>query len=109
MAKWIEWTTEQEAAWAEWLSARPQAIQDIVAKYNLRPDNLYQLKETGQIGYIHSLNERGTLTMDFTDTFNQHNLYMSNRRVFGLNPEDLEECDLPEGVEVIKSEPTRVH
>lgn len=41
---------------------------------------------------IYSYSEDGTMTVDVTG---QYNKLTFDRRVFGIQPEDMEECDLP--------------
>lgn len=90
MAKWMEWTEEQEAEWAEWVSTRPAVIQEMCAL--LLPNRLYLLKTTGHRVTIMSYSEDRTVTVAVTG---QYNAVRFDRRVFGIKPEDLEECDLP--------------
>lgn len=104
MAKWQKLRPTQEEGMTQWLAARPKVIQDMVAKYNLRIDTLYRLKTTGQRVVLFSLHENYTLTVQIFSAFNMDNAMARalgsawDRRVFGIDPEDLEECDLPEGV-----------
>ena len=90
MAKWIEWTDEQRAVWAEWLASRPQVIQDMAAKFP--PDELYRLGSSGHRVTLYSYSEDGTMTVNVTGDFN---FVAFDRRVFGITPDDLEPCDLP--------------
>lgn len=115
MANWIQWSPEQEQLWKQWLSDRPQVIKDMVAKYSLRPDKLYRLKTTDQIVKIISLSEDNTVTVHVESTYNQHMLITQllgdtlDRGVFGISPDDLEECDLPQGVEVVDGSTIFIH
>lgn len=99
MSKWINWTPTQERMWAEWMAERPELIQTVAKKYNLRADLLYCLKTTNQHVTLHSFSEDGTVTVNVLDKFNQHRPVtrllpgINERRVFGIFPEDLEECD----------------
>lgn len=79
-----------EAEFQEWLEGRPAIVREIAER--LRPDKLYRLKTTGQRVTMYSINEDGTVTVDVTGRFN---LIAFDRQVFGINPDDLEECDLP--------------
>lgn len=101
MAKWVIPTEEAENEYANWITSRPHSVQKVLLDYNLDPYTLYRLKTTGQIGTLYSITESGTVTMDFDAKYNAHNPAMADRRVFGINPADLEECDLPEGVEPV--------
>lgn len=78
------------ATFDAWLSSRPKAIQDLAAQ--LPPDRLYLLKKAGHRCTIHSYSEDGTVTVHVTGDYN---LVVYGRKVFGVVPADLEECDLP--------------
>jgi len=90
MAKVIEWSKEQEKTWNEWVSSRPQIIQDMCKKFP--PYNLYRLKNTGHKVTLYSYSEDGTVTVNVSG---EYNAVMFDRRVFGIKPYNLEECDLP--------------
>lgn len=84
-----------QEAWQEWVASRPPTIQDLCAR--LPPDRLYRLVPSGSRVTLHSYEEDGTVTVDVSPEFN---LTMFNRQVFGVAPEDLEECDLPTAAEL---------
>lgn len=90
MAQLPGWTAEQDRYHAEWLAERPQVIKDLVAR--VPPDRLYRLASTGHRVFLYSYSENGTVTVAVTGQFN---LVAFERRVFGIRPEELEECDLP--------------
>lgn len=79
-----------EKAWAKWAESRPPVVRDIARL--IFPWQLYRLKTTGQRVTLYSINENGTVTVDITGEFN---LIDFDRQVFGINPDDLEPCDLP--------------
>lgn len=79
-----------ESAWREWLSTRPQVIQALAER--LPPDRLYKMKSTGHRVTLISYAEDETVTVAVTG---QYNLVTFERQVFGVSPDDLEECDLP--------------
>lgn len=89
MAKYAEVTPEQEAAWQAWVKERPPKVRAIAERF--RPDTLYRLKTTGQRGIIYSIGEDETVTMDFPVEYNPMSIF--NLQVFGLDPNDIEECD----------------
>jgi hypothetical protein len=93
MAIWIKWTPKQEKMWTEWVAQRPPVIQEMIAKYDLRMDRLYELTTTGQRVVLHSLSEDGTLTVNILLKFNRHRLELVEKGVFGINPAHLKECD----------------
>lgn len=77
--------------WNTWLATRPQSVQDLARR--LPPNRLYRLKSSGRRVTIHSYSEDGTLTVNITG---QYNYITFNRRVFGIAPDNLEECDWPD-------------
>lgn len=85
-----------QAAFDAWVAARPECIQTMCRK--LPPDRLYKMKSTGHRVTLHSYSEDGTVTVDITG---QYNCIVMDRQVFGIDADDLEECDLPDSNEVI--------
>lgn len=79
-----------EAAWAEWVAGRPECVRVLCER--LPPDRLYLLKSSGHRVTLHSYSENGTVTVNVTGDYN---IVTFDRQVFGIKPEDLEECDLP--------------
>lgn len=76
--------------WFEWLKGRPDSIKALAEKF---PGNkLYRLKSTGHRVFIYSYSENNTMTVVVSG---QYNNVMFERRVFGINPDELEECDFP--------------
>uniref|UniRef100_A0A6M3JIW3 Uncharacterized protein n=1 Tax=viral metagenome TaxID=1070528 RepID=A0A6M3JIW3_9ZZZZ len=98
MAKIIEWSEEQEKAWEDWVSTRPQIIKDLCKRFP--PYNIYRLNNSGHKVTIYSYSEDGTITVNVSG---EYNAVMFDRQVFGIRPENLEECDLPGTDEVIGS------
>jgi hypothetical protein len=90
MAKFMEFTPEQQQEFDAWLAERPPLIQDIVEKYP--PDRLYRLKTTKQRVTIQIYHVDGTVTVFVSG---QYNLCVFDRNVFGISVTDLEECDMP--------------
>ena len=90
MAKFMEFTPEQQQEFDAWFAERPPLIQDIVAKYP--PDRLYRLKPTKQRVTIQIYHVDGTVTVFVSG---QYNLCVFDRNVFGISVTDLEECDMP--------------
>jgi len=78
-------------SWDKWVKSRPKNIQILCKK--LPPDRLYKIKSTGQRVTILSYSEDNTVKVDITG---EYNLLPFNREVFGIQPDDLEECDCPE-------------
>lgn len=93
MAKIAELT--DPAVWEEWVSTRPLVVQELCRRYP--PDRLYLLKPQGQRVTILAYAENGTLRVNVSGEWN---CLVFERDVFGINPNDLEECDLPNENEV---------
>jgi hypothetical protein len=90
MAKVMEWTDEQRAHWDEWVASRPTIVKELATKFP--GDRLYRIKTSGDRGTIQSYNENGTITLIVDGTYCR---VMFGKNVFGLHPDDIEECDLP--------------
>jgi hypothetical protein len=90
MAKIIEWSEDQKQQWAEWVASRPPVVQELCKRFP--PCNLYRLKSTGHRVTVYSYSENETLTVNVTG---EYNAVMFDRKVFGIKPDDLEECNLP--------------
>ena len=99
MSEHTQWTAEQEATWRAWVAERPPHVRVIAER--LPPNRLYRLMTTGQRVVPQSFQEhegsdRVTVTVAVLAKFN----FVSHERaVFGVDPADLEECDLPEADE----------
>ena len=92
MARWTEPTPEQEENWREWVSSRPDSVRKNAER--LPPWELFLMKSTGQRVTVYSYSEDGTVTVNVTGEFNA---VMFDRQVFGIDPNDLEPCELPPG------------
>lgn len=94
MALTYEPTPEQKTEWDQWVAERPGNVRRVAERFN--PWTLYRHKDTDQRVTLYSFGEQSdggvTLTVDITGEFN---LISFNRQVFGIDPDDLEECDLP--------------
>jgi hypothetical protein len=95
MANTYEMTDAMNVEWVEWLKGRPHHIQALADKFV--PWKLYQLKSSGHrvtiVSYSeHKGSDKITLIVSVTG---KYNLLEFERQVFGVPPDDLEECDLP--------------
>lgn len=79
-----------EAGWQEWVASQPPCVQELCKR--LPPDRLYRMKSTGQRVTILSYGEDDRLRVNITG---RYNAIMFDRQVFGIDADDLEECDLP--------------
>ena len=90
MALLGEWSEKQEHAWNTWVRLRPPVIQDLCSRF---PANrLYRLKESAHYVTIYSYEEDGTMTVTVSG---DRNFVIFERHVFGVAPDEIEECDLP--------------
>ena len=98
MAQFTEPMSEQKAGWSQWVAERPENVREIAERFD--PWTLYRMKDTNQRVTLYSFGEQPdggvTLTVNITGEFN---LISFDRQVFGVDPNDLEECDLPVGGE----------
>jgi hypothetical protein len=94
MANILEPTPELEAQWAKWVSTRPPNVRAVAERLN--PWTLYRMKSTGHRVTVYSFGEEkdGTVTLTVEIT-GQYNALIHDRRVFGIDPADLEPCELP--------------
>ena len=95
MARIFEPTESQQREWAKWVSKRPPKVRAVAERFT--PWTLYRMK-TGSRSrvYIHSFGEYEDGSVSLTvNVTGQFNLVSFDRTVFGIKPEELEECDLP--------------
>lgn len=86
----VEVPPEAEAEWRAWVEERPPGVREIARRFD--PWSLYRMKSTGQRVTVVSFYENGTLKVEITGQFN---MIAFDRQVFGIDPDDLEPCDLP--------------
>jgi hypothetical protein len=82
-----------EAEYAAWVAERPESIKQMLAAHP--PDRLYRLRDTKQYVTIYSYAEDGTVTVTVEPAFNL-SAAIAPYGVFGIDPADLTECDIPE-------------
>lgn len=92
MAEFRILSKEQRNIWNDWVETRPPLIKELCARFV--PNRLYLLKTTNQRVVIGSYSEDNTLTVYVAKEFNPGRLF-TGQGVFGIKPDDLEECDLP--------------
>ena len=97
MANVMDPTPEQQQDWDEWVSERPRAVREALQRYDLKPWRLYRMKSSGHRCTLYSVDEPedGSAPTLKVDVLGRFNLLAFDRRVFGISPSDLEECDLP--------------
>jgi len=94
VANIFEPSEEQKMEWAEFVATRPPNVRKIAG--TISPWKLYRLKSTGHRVTIYSFDEHkdGTVTCSVVVS-GEYNTVLFARRVFGIKPSDLEECDIP--------------
>ena len=90
MARISEPTAEVEAAWKEWVAERPDAVRAVAERFD--PWTLYRMKSTNQRVTLYSISEDGTVSVDVSGAYN---FVFCERTVFGIDPNDLEPCEVP--------------
>jgi hypothetical protein len=95
-------TPDQEQAWIEWCDTRPPAVRAVAMRF--RPWKLYKLHNSGHRVTIYSFGEEedGTISLTVNVT-GKYNALMFERRVFGVKPDGLSECALPDANELVGS------
>ena len=86
---------DKEPMWSRWLAKRPPAIRTLIEQYP--PNRLYQMADGHRVT-IQGYREDGTVTVDVSGEFN---LVAFERSVFGVDPAELVECDLPDPDELL--------
>ncbi len=79
-----------QSSWDEWVAGRPASVAALCRK--LPPDRLYKMRSTGHRVTLYSYSEGGTVSVIVANKYNKR--VQMDRNVFGINPDDLEECDL---------------
>ncbi|MGE0652020.1 MAG: hypothetical protein AB7P12_09745 [Alphaproteobacteria bacterium] len=97
MANIIEPTPELRADWKEWAKGRPTIVQENARKYPWW--ELFLLKTTGQRVSCMAYAEDGTVRVLIQPQFNS--MLVHPREVFGIDPNDLEPCDIPDPATII--------
>lgn len=92
--RYVEPTPEQIQGWDAWVSERPDNVRKIACQFD--PWTLYRLKTTGQRVTIGAFDEEGGGKVSVrVNVSGEFNFVTFERSVFGIDPSDLEECDLP--------------
>jgi hypothetical protein len=90
MARIYDPTPQQETKWQEWVSSCPDVVRTVAERFD--PWTLYLLKSTGQRVTVCSFWEDGTVSVIVSGDYN---LVTFEREVFGIDPNDLEPCEIP--------------
>ena len=102
MARWKEPTEHNIRGYTEWIATRPEAVQAVARRFD--PWTLYRMKSTGQrvcvIGFDEM--EAGGVCVR-VEVSGDFNFVTHERQVYGIDPDDLVECDLPTAAEITGS------
>lgn len=95
MANYAEPKPGAEEEYVAWCATRPDAVR--VAAERLRPWRLYRMRSTGQRVVMHCFEEHtdgsaATVKVAWLGRFDR---VAFDQIIFGVDPADLEECDLP--------------
>lgn len=94
MARMFEPTPEQVAGYQEWLAERPDHIRVVAERFD--PFSLYRMKSTGQrvavLSFSRGDDDKVTLRVFIGG---EYNFVVFDTEVFGIDPDDLEPCEIP--------------
>jgi len=97
MANWYEPTEEMKDQYREWVQGRPERVRAAVDRHGIVPWKLYRIG-SGHRVYVTSIEEpkdpHAPVTV-MVMVSGDYNVVAMERRVFGINPATLVECDLP--------------
>lgn len=96
MARFTEPTAEQREMWNVWVSQRPEILRRVIEEHKIDPWTLYRMKSTQhRVAVVaFDVGKDGRVTVR-VNVEGQWNFVAMERTVFGVDPADLEECDLP--------------
>ena len=93
-------TPDMIAEYQAWLAGRPPQVRAVAERF--RPWELYRLKTSKHRVIVLSFGETMDGRVELTVLVSgQFNAVMFDRQVFGINPDDLEPCELPTEDEVL--------
>ena len=99
-------TAKNEREWKKWVLERPACIREAVAKYKLDPWTLYRMP-SGHRVYLLSLSDpdatKNQQVRCRVGVSGEFNVVTFERDVFGVDPAELVECDLPKPDEQVGS------
>lgn len=100
MADRFERSEIDREEWESWLAERPPEVRALAIRRP--PWKLYRMKDTGRRVFVLQYDEYadGSVNLRVAVT-GDYNVLAFERAVFGIEPDDLVECDLPEDDEVV--------
>ncbi len=92
--RYVEPTEEQLHGWKAWVAERPDNVKALATRFD--PWTLYRLISSGHRVIVQGFDEGvdGTVSLRVMVS-GEFNFVTFERSVFGISPDDLEECDLP--------------
>ena len=90
MARICDVSAKEQRSYARWCKKRPPVVRELAERFP--PWELFRMKSTGHRCTVAAIAENGTVRVDITGEFNQT---LFDRSVFGVDPGDLEPCELP--------------
>jgi len=101
MANWFEPTEKQLKEFKDWVAKLPEHVRPIAER--LPPWGLFRLKDGHRVTvYCVSEHADGSISV-CVDVTGRFNFVGFERRVFGIDPNDLTPCDLPDSREITGS------
>jgi hypothetical protein len=88
MAQFCKPTKEGIKAWKKWVKSRPKVVRKLAKRFD--PWTMYNLD--GSRVFLVGICNDGTVTVAVT---RHYNFVLFDRKVFGVDPDALTECDLP--------------
>jgi hypothetical protein len=92
-------TPEDERAYTAWVDSCPAIVRVVASRF--RPWKLYRMKSTGHRVTVYAFDEDSTGVTLQVAVLAKYNLLVFERMVFGIDPDDLEECALPRSDELV--------
>jgi hypothetical protein len=95
MANVTEPTQQMQDEWSSWVEERPACVREVARRF--APWKLYRMKDTGHRVLVSAFDESKSsgIVSCRVIVSGQFNAVSFERQVFGIDPNNLEECDLP--------------
>jgi hypothetical protein len=88
--RYCEPTEKQLRGWKRWVRKLPKQVRGVAERFE--PWSLYRLKTTGHRVTVHSFGDDATITVIVSGRWNK---VAFERQVFGIQADELEDCELP--------------
>jgi hypothetical protein len=100
VANIIEPSEQLQADYEAWVESGDMAPEIKAIALRMPPWKIFRMKSDGHRVTLIGFNNDGTVTVNISGKFN---LIIFERNVFGIDPDDLEECELPSRAEDVGS------